>query len=264
MNRAKTMIRAFAILCTTFSLCIGLCTPSMAATKLPDGALAGLPDSLSVLDSDGHTADSDSGEYYFYVEDMKERIAYTKDIQITNYRDDAAYDVYLYAYPVSHSGKINLQKDTTAVFKLDGDKLFTGRVDGLSEDGSKDLSEEPLHIGHYVPGESRTLTCKVTWDGSDIDAEADYGSRIVDIDGTHTVQKGNGSIYVEGEVIFRWVFYAVLDEDYVPPKTGLGGIPTWVYLVASAALVLLIFIMILLLARKKRVAKRATSGPREP
>ena len=227
-----------------------------ASIQLPDGTVAGLPEKLAILDSDGNSASSDTGEYFFCVENMEPYTAYSKDIQIMNLREDKAYHIYFYAYPLEQSGDIDLEEDCTAVFTLDGEQVFMGNVSGESADGSRNLSEEPLDLGIFEPGDSAVMNCTITWDGSDVDLLADYGSRVVDSDGEHIIREGNGTVYVEGEVTFRWVFYAAVDEEYTPPKTGLAGLDTWIYLAAIGVLIVLILGMLALLLRKKRRARR--------
>jgi hypothetical protein len=103
----------------------------------------------------------------------------------------------------------------------------------------------------YTTGESRTLHCEVVWNGSD-DTYIDYGEKLVDIDGVHIVREGNTDYYSYGEVTFKWIFYASLDEDYVPPKTGiLSSKLSPLYIAILSACAILIVVMLILIKRKK-------------
>ena len=44
---------------------------AFAETSLPDGAVKGLPERLAALDDEGNHVNSESGEYFFHVENMK-------------------------------------------------------------------------------------------------------------------------------------------------------------------------------------------------
>ena len=258
MKRKKHLILKIANVCATLCLCLHCNTLSaFAEVSLPEGTVAGLPEKLTVMDSGGNSVSSDTGEYFFYVEDMQPDVDYTKEIQIMNLREDKAYHIYFYAEPLSQSGEIDLEANTTATFTLGGETVFTGSVSGIATDGSVDLSAEPIDLGYYEPGDSGTLTCTVTWDGTGLDGFADYGERLVDSSGTQVIRSGNGTVYVEGEVTFRWIFYAVLDEAYTPPKTGIfADVDAWMYLLAIAVLVCLVLFVLVAILRKKRREKK--------
>jgi hypothetical protein len=248
-------ISKLAIISCAAVLSVCNCLTAFADVTLPDGAVAGLPEKLSVLDSDGNSV-NELGEYFFYVEDMTPYETYSKDIQIMNLREDKAYHIYFYAEPVSSMGDIDLENECTAFFSLDGESVFEGKVTGESADGSINLSEEPIDLGEYEPGDSRHLTCKVIWDmPGDTGGFVDFGERIVSADGTEIVREGDSEGYSYGEVIFRWVFYAVVDEDYVPPKTGVFSSGNLAYIIAMAVALILIIIMLLLISKKKRDKK---------
>lgn len=224
---------------------------AFAEVDLPEGTVVGLPEKLTVLDSDGNSVNA-SGEYFFYVEDMIPFETYSKDIQIMNLREDKAYHIYFYAEPVSSYGEIDLENNCTAVFTLDGEQIFEGKVTGEASDGSINLADEPIDLGLYEPGESRSLNCSVSWNGADAGGFIDYGHKIVSKDGTEIVRWENGDNSTYGEVTFRWIFYAVVDEKYIPPKTGVLSSGDSVYIIAMASATIMIVIMILLIAIKKR------------
>jgi hypothetical protein len=241
-------------------LLFGNCLSAFAEVRLPDGTAAGLPEKLTVMDSDGNAVNG-SGEYFFHVEGMSPNTDYSKDIQIMNLREDKAYHIYFYAEPISKSGEIDLEENCTAVFTLDGKQIFEGKVSGEASDGSINLSDEPIDLGLYEPGKSRKLNCTVTWDGTGLEngGAIDYGSRLVDTDGTHILREGSGSETIYGETEFRWIFYAVIDENYTPPYTGMFGSRNVGYLIAIIAAAVLIIIMLLLIAFKKKKRKQGSS-----
>jgi hypothetical protein len=205
------------------SICTVLfCTSVSAAAEalLPEGTVAGLPESLTVMDEDGNSVDSSTGEYFFEVEDMVPGETYSKNIQIMNLREDKAYHIYFYAEPVDKGGNIDLEAQCTEVISLDGSTLYEGAVNG---EGNVNMTTTPLDLGLYTPGEGRTLNCSITWDDSDAGGFIDYGRKLVDTNGTTIVSEGSGESSIYGEVRFKWIFYAVVDESYVPPKTGLDS-----------------------------------------
>jgi hypothetical protein len=221
------------------------------AVQLPDGAVQGLPEKLTVMDSDGNSANQ-SGEYYFHVENMVANQTHSKSIQIINLREDKAYHIYFYAEPVSKSGNIDLEEECEAVITLSGDEVYRGKVTG---DGNVNMAKTPIDLGLYTPGESRVLNCQVTWQPSEEDVNIDYGEKLVDADGTHIIRAGDSDYFGYGEVTFKWVFYAVLDETYVPPKTGILGSDSIVYAVIIIVCVVMVLAMLLLIAVKKRKSK---------
>lgn len=185
---------------------------SASAVTLPDGAVEGLPSALTVMDDSGSTV-SEDGEYFFEVTNMQPYTDYTKDIQIINLRDDKTYHIYFYAEPVSHSGDIDLNSECKAVFTLNGQEVFSGDVNGNPDDGGEKLSDSPIDLGSYAPGESGKLTCTVTWQGEYADLVMNYGKKLVSKDGTVVLEEESGEHYIEGEVYFRWVFCAVVEDD---------------------------------------------------
>ena len=76
-----------AAACSTFLLLYSP-IPAHADVMLPDGAVKGLPEKLTAMDSDGNVVSSETGEYFFRVEDMDYGVTYRKDVQLMNLRDD--------------------------------------------------------------------------------------------------------------------------------------------------------------------------------
>lgn len=226
-----------------------------SAAELPEGSVKGLPEALTVMDEDGNAV-PESGEYFFEVEDMVPFETYTKDIQIMNLREDKAYHIYFYAEPLSKSGDIDLEQNCTAVFTLDGEKIFQGKVTGEPAKGYEDMNKTPLDLGVYEPGKSRKLKASVTWDGDNAEGFVNYGKKLVDKDGTHIIEPESGSAYIEGETEFRWIFYAAVDEEYQPPKTGVFWGDNIYYFIIIGVMVLLIAgIGILIFRQKKKNAE---------
>jgi hypothetical protein len=244
------MIAAFMSIVLLF----GTSSLAFAEVELPEGTVAGLPESLTIMDDHGNSVNSGNGEYYLEISDMEPGTCYTKKIQIMNLREDKAYHIYMYAEPVDKSGDLDLEGGTTEKLELDGAEIYSGLVTGK---GNVDMTDAPLDLGLYEPGQSRTLTCQLVWDGAGTDKEVDYGSRLVDSQGTHVVRQGSGDGESYGDVSFKWIFYAVLDENYVPPKTGILGGLSLLQIGIIITLTFLICLMIFLIILKK---KRVNNG----
>lgn len=225
---------------------------AFAETDLPKGAVKGLPDKLTAMDSEGRSVNSESGEYFFSVDDMLYGETYTKDVQLMNLRDDKAYNIYLHTEPISKSGDIDLEKGCVCKFYLDGKEVYSGDVNG---NGNIDLTQDALDLGNYKPGDSHTLKCSVVWN----DASAvDYNSsshKIVSLGGTQVVEDSKPKSY--GDIEFKWIFYAAVDDDFISPDTGLLAVNgrTWLYCMAIVAAMILL--MLPLLLRQKRKKKHA-------
>ncbi len=115
------------------------------------------------------------------------------------------------------------------------------------------MSKNPIDLGLYTPNDSGQLTCTVEWN-ADLDAFT-YGGRVVsDADGIHIEEAEGvtGTEEIEGEVEFRWIFYAAIDDDYVPPKTGLFDNENVTYCLILGVLLVLIVVLIVLIVKRKR------------
>ena len=242
---------------TTLSSCLLLlssnCITAFAEVALPEGAVKGLPEKLTAMDSDGNAVSSDTGEYFFRVEEMQYGVAYTKDVQLMNLRDDKAYHIYFSVEPLFNAGDIDLEKGCECTFWLDGQEFYNGSVTGI---GNLDLTKEVYDCGLYKPGDSHTLKCSVIWNDLDVLSNVDNGYRLIDREGEHVLVGPNASGYVHGEIEFKWLFYAAVDEDFDPPKTGLfaAGNTFWIY--AAAVLAAMSGGMLLLILLKKREKKK--------
>lgn len=222
---------------------------AFAEVALPDGAVKGLPERLTAMDSDGNVVSSDTGEYFFHVENMHYGTTYTKDVQLMNLRDDKAYHIYFYVEPLFKNGEIDLEKGCECTFWLDGQEFYKGTVTG---EGNFDLTKEVYDCGLYNPGDSHTLKCSVIWNDLDVLVGVDNGHRLIDINGEHVLVGSQDSGYVEGEIEFKWIFYAAVDENYDPPKTGLFITNNKIWMTAIAVLAVLTGGMLLLVFFKKR------------
>ena len=169
---------------------------------LENGAVKGLPEDLTIVDSDGRHVD-ENGEYFFLIEDMKPGIDYKKDIQLMNLRQDKSYHIYLKVEGVSNEGNIDLLNNCECLFTMDGRELYSDLVNG---EGTQDLSNEPMDLGIYKPGDTKTLTATVNWNGAMPDIFVDNGSRTVDAEGEHitTEKSGDGTAYGEIKFIIKF------------------------------------------------------------
>ena len=224
-------------------------TTAFAEVALPNGTVKGLPEKLTAMDSDGNVVSSETGEYFFHVEKMNYGEVYTKEVQLMNLRDDKAYHIYFYVEPLFKKGEIDLEKGCECTFWLDGQEFYKGTVTG---DGNIDLTQEVYDCGLYAPGDSHTLKCSVIWNDLDVLVGKDNGHRLIDINGEHVLVGSQESGYVEGEIEFKWIFYASVDDDYVPPRTGLFLASDNFWMMALAVVSVLTGGMMLLIFMKKR------------
>ncbi len=250
-NIGKSSMRLIvAALCSTALLF----HPGISATAevvLPDGAVQGLPESMVVVDENGSSVNSQSGAYFFQVEDMEPGVIYHKTIQLMNLREDVSYHIYFYMEPLDASGEINLTDECTATLTLDGEQLYQGDVGGKNT-----VSDTPLDLGEYEPGENRVMTCAVVWDQIDADRYIDNGIRVVGKDGEEVIQEPSGTTTITGEVTFQWVFYAVIDEEYEAPQTGLMAVKSWVWILLLAVLGVSVILLCILIFFKRRAEKK--------
>ena len=210
--RAK---RLFASLVSSLLLFSCNSMTAFAEVVLPEGAVKGLPERLAALDSEGRPVNSVTGEYFFHVENMQYGETYSKEVQLMNLRDDEAYNIYFYVEPLFKDGEIDLEKGCQCTFYLDGNEFYKGDVNGK---GNIDLSQMYYDTGRYNPGDSHVLRAEVIWNDIDVIQNVDNGHKLVDVNGTHVLTGPNGSGYAEGEIEFKWIFFASvipLDGDEV-------------------------------------------------
>ncbi|SHM81193.1 hypothetical protein [Ruminococcus flavefaciens] len=178
---------------------------AFAEVVLPEGAVKGLPERLAALDSEGRSVNSATGEYFFHVENMKYGETYSKEVQLMNLRDDEAYNIYFYVEPLFKNGEIDLEKGCQCTFYLDNKEFYKGDVNGK---GNIDLSQTYYDTGRYNPGDSHVLRAEVVWNDIDVIQNVDNGHKLVDANGTHVLTGPNSSGYAEGEIEFKWIFFA--------------------------------------------------------
>ncbi len=230
-----------------FVLCI---STAFAEVALPEGAVKGLPEKLTAMDSNGNTVNTATGEYYFYVDNMSFGEVYTKDIQLMNLCYDKAYHIYFYIEPKPESkrGNIDLEKECICSFYLDDVMFYRGSVSGV---GNIDLTEKAKDLGFYKPGESHKLTCSIAWINDPGDYYIDEGHRIISNSGVQIVRSRSGQDAISGELEFKWIFAAEVDESFEPPNTGLLA-ADGTFLLLIVMMSVLIIIMLILISKRKK------------
>jgi len=252
--RVKKML-AIALCGLSLFPCVGLNVKAQEET-LPDGSVKGLPSRLTVMDEQGRSV-NEEGEYFFVVEDMEYGKTYTKNIQIMNLREDVDYHIYFYVEPLYKDGEIDLEEGCDCVFSLDGEELYSGTVTG---EGTRELTREnPIDLGLYQPGMSHKLRAEITWTDITNSLHVDNGDRLVSKDGEAVLVGPNGKGHVEGEIEFKWIFYAHVYETTEAVDTGLLSIKNWFWLMCIGIALLMVIIMLILLKRKQKKEKEKTA-----
>ena len=254
----RVVHKILAALCgVSLLVCSTLSVVSSADTPLEDGSVQGLPEALTIMDSEGQSVPED-GEYFFHVENMTFGETYTKEIQIMNLREDKSYHVYFLVRPIDKAGEIDLEKGCTCVFTLDDEEIYSGSVNGI---GTVNMNEIPLDLGLYQPGESHVLRAYVTWNDIDVIQNVNNGKRLVDKDGVAVLEGPDDSGSAYGEIDFRWIFYAAVgDADKSSVNTGLLNIKNSFWLICIGIASFLVLLMLFLLARKKKKKKKGTAS----
>ena len=237
---------------------------AFAVTPLPEGAVKGLPERLAALDDEGNPVNSATGEYFFRAEDMKLGEIYAKEIQLANLCEGRSYHIYFCVEPLFKNGEIDLEKGCKCRFYYDGTQFFDGNVNG---EGNIDLTEY-YDFGSFSPGEMHTMRCEIVWDELDVLQDVDNGWRLIDRDGIHVLRGPDGKGYISGEIEFKWIFCAKVDEQddggggaggtddpFFPPYTGILLQDGRVWLIGIGVVALLIAVLLVLLRRKKEKAK---------
>lgn len=240
----------------------GFSFSAFAETPLPDGAVKGLPERLAALDDEGNPVNSETGEYFFHVEGMDYGETYTKNIQLINLREDYTYHIWFYVEPLFKAGEIDLEEGCECRFLLDGREFYRGSVYG---DGNIDLKTEHFDCGTYAPGESHTLRCEVVWNNLNVMKNVDNGRRLVDVDGEHVLVGSDGNGHAEGEIEFKWIFYAQVEPGATPDEPGPGGgyAPQTglilkngaVWLIGIGVIAVLIAVLLVLIKRSRKKDK---------
>ena len=65
------------------------------------------------------------------------------------------------------------------------------------------------------------------------------------------------SLLLKMKIEFKWIFYAAVDEDYDPPKTGLfaGDRSFWLICIAVLSVLILGMLILVLLKRRRKPKK---------
>ena len=244
-----------ALVCSLILIIVGA-TTVFADVQLPDGAVKGLPEKISAMDSSGNLVNSASGEYFFHVENMTYGEVYTKDVQLMNLCDDKAYNIYFYVEPVPESkkGDIDLEEGCICSFYFDGEKFYEGSVTGI---GNIDLTKEAKLIGYYEPGDAHILSCSIAWVGDSGDYHIDEGHRLADSSGAWVLRPPEESGPTWGEIEFKWIFSAAVNQSYMGPKTGLLAIDGKIWIACMVVVAVLIAVVLVLLNKKKKQRKVA-------
>ncbi len=201
--RIKLWAAIFAAV-TALTMCL-----TVNAAELESGSVVGFPERIAVLDDDGGSV-SDNGEYFFEVDNMQPGKTYTKKIQIMNLFEDKAFRVYFKAESVSKKGEIDLEKECTCTITLDGEQIYQGSVTG---EGTPNINEKAIDLGLYEPGSSSHLVVNIVWNGTNAGGHIDNGTTIVTTSGTETVREPSGNTHISGEIQFKWIFSAFLEEE---------------------------------------------------
>lgn len=226
--------------------CLGL---TAAADEQQPGSVQGLPEQLVVLDDTGRSV-SKNGEYYFSVDSMTPNEVYTKNIQIENLRTDADCHITLSAGLVSKIGDIDLNEECVCRMYLQDKLIYEGKVSG---EGTPDLRDKPLDLGLYRANDPRVLRVEITWtDTGKSGGRIDYGKRLVDSNGVTILRAKTGKSYIEGEVLFKWIFQAeVQPKPNQPDKPVVTGDVITFTLFGIAGTALLVMVILVLLKRRK-------------
>ena len=265
----KRIVRiSTALLCSLLVLFNSFGFSAFAETALPDGAVKGLPERLAALDDEGNAVNSETGEYFFHVENMVFGETYTKNIQLINLREDASYRIYFRVEPLYKSGEIDLEDGCECRFYLDSKEFYKGTVNG---DGNIDLTANAFDCGFYAPGQSHTIRAEVVWNSFNPQKSVNNGWRLVDQNGIHILIDPEGNAHTEGEIEFKWIFYAQIAEkpatkDEVPdgndgggyaPQTGLLLQNGTYWLIGVGVAVVAVMVLLVLIIRSKKKDKKS-------
>ena len=89
--------------------------------------------------------------------------------------------------------------------------FYQGDVNGV---GNIDMTKKYFSCGYYLPGDSHILRCDITWNDIDVIRNVNNGHRLVDKDGEHILEGTDDSGYAEGEIEFKWIFFASVHETF--------------------------------------------------
>ena len=246
MNAKRILPAILGLLLLLFTIA----PATFAETPLPDGAVKGLPERLAALDDEGNPVNSETGEYFFHVENMTPGMTYTKKIQLANLREDQGYHIFFCVEPLSKAGDIDLEAGCLCTFFLDDVQFYAGSVNG---DGNIDLTQY-YDCGSFAPGEMHVLRCEIVLSDINVNQNVDNGWTLVDRDGAHVLREPEGEGYAYGEIEFKWIFCARVETPNPggdTPKTGLDLNSGLVWLIGIAVVAVLITILLILIKKQK-------------
>jgi hypothetical protein len=190
-----------------------------------------LPDSFLIGDQDGIQVDTD-GMYYIDIVVNPGQV-HTKKLTIQNLdqgRPESVipYTLSMLAETEEETGPIKLLDVVALELKLDGKVIYDGPCRGNAQ--GNDITETPLPLGDYAPGDQKVLDIRLTVDSNMPSAAA--GDEL-------------------SEAIFLWHFYAVRAMDPEPPKTGEVIRDYAPYLAVMGGMLLFCFTLVVLKKKKE-------------
>ena len=190
-----------------------------------------LPDSFLIGDQNGVQVGVD-GTYYIEADVMPGDVI-TKKLTIQNLdrgrpESDIPYVLSMLAEPLDETGPLKLLDEVHMEFKLDGKEIYSGLARGNA--AGNDITQRPLVLGEYKPGDQKVLEIKFT-----VNPSMQVGS-------TQSVAH------------FAWHFYAVRAMIPDPPKTGDVVKAYAPYLAVMGGMLLFCFTLV---ALKKKKEERA-------
>ena len=226
-----TLKRIFCLV----SACVMLAVFSGASLQAL-AAETNLPDSFLIGDQDGIQVDVD-GTYYIEA-DVFPGDVIKKKLTIQNLDQGRAessipYVLSMLAEPMDETGPLKLLDEVEMELKLDGRVIYDGRTRGNDKDN--DITQRPLSLGEYLPGDQKVLEIKFTV---------------------------NPAMQLSGEksvAHFAWHFYAVRAAITDPPKTG-DVLKTYTpYLAVMGGMLLFCFTLVVLKKKKEERAGYAVA-----
>jgi len=190
-----------------------------------------LPDSFLIGDQNGIQVGQD-GRYYIEA-DVFAGDVITKKLTIRNLdqgrpESNVPYVLQMLAEPLDETGPLKLLDEVHMEFKLDGKVIYSGRTRG--NDASNDITQRPLNLGEYKPGDQRVLEIKFTVNPAMVSGQ--------------TLSVAH----------FAWHFYAVRAMPFTQPTTG-DMLKTYApYLAVMGGMLLFCFTLVVL---KKKKEERA-------
>lgn len=203
-------------------LCLILSFVSMNARIAADEQV--LASNVLIVDENGITADSSSGEFYVRILDMKPGTTYVKNISIYNF-EDQEIKLYMKAVPVSQEGNINLYELCTTTLRIGSRNFYEGSANGI---GNIDMQNDAYELVTISAGQQSTLN---------------FTAQI-----PKALQEGQ-----EGKIQFKWIFSAVKTEKPQPPVTGVI-LYTVLYVLVGSLAIGLLAVYILFTKRKRQSA----------